>query len=108
MGRVGDDRGLLPAVDVEGLRQLLALPLGIGADQLEVVGARPAAHGEGDQRVGGAGGVGAAGGGGDAGQLMEPVHELLQVGAGDDDVVQQVGDVQDRKSTRLNSSHVAI
>src|SRR5699024_11525002 len=86
------------------LRQLLVHPLRVGADELDVVGARFAADGEGDQRVGGAGGVGAAGGGGDAGELVEPVHELLQVGTGDDDVVQQVGDAHERSFLREGTS----
>src|SRR5699024_8858462 len=65
---------------------------GVGAHQLEVVRAALTGDREGDERIGGADGVGAAGRGGDAGEVMEPVHELLEGGAGDDDVVQQGGD----------------
>src|SRR5690606_30987610 len=65
---------------------------------------RLAADAQGHQRVGGAGGVDAAGGGGDAGELAEPLHGLAEVGAGDDDVVEQVGHAHERSFFRAGTS----
>lgn len=61
VGGVGDKGGLLQPVDVERLRQLLAVARRVRAHQPDVVGAALTGDGERDERVGGAGGVGVAG-----------------------------------------------
>jgi hypothetical protein len=82
----------LERVDPERRRRALVRAGRIRADELDVLRPPLAADRQGDERVGGAGGVRSSRSRRYSGALGEPRDERVEVGSGDDDVIQQSWD----------------